>query len=59
MLLAISQTVSQFSYVKEKIMLNDNTSAETRRKLAEAEDTPSEVLEQLSLDSDRSCLPRH
>ncbi len=52
MLLAIRQTVSQFSYVKEKIMLNDNTSVETRRKLAEASDKPSEVLEELSKDSD-------
>ena len=35
-------------------MLNDNTSAETRRNLAEDYDTPAEILEQLSKDSDFS-----
>ncbi len=44
---------------EEEIMLDDSTSAETRRKLAEASDTPAEILEQLSTDSDRPCLLRH
>ncbi len=34
--------------MQEKIVLNDNTLLETRRKLGEAKDTPAEVLEQLS-----------
>lgn len=35
-------------------MLDDNISAETRKKLVEASDTPAEILEQLSIDSDFS-----
>ncbi len=35
-------------------MLNDNTSPETRKKLAEANDTPAEILEELSHNSDRT-----
>ena len=33
---------------------NHNTSPESKRKLAEAENTTAEVLEQLSKDSDRT-----
>lgn len=40
-------------------MLGDNISAEIKRKLAEASDTPAEVWEELSKDSDRPCLLRH
>ncbi len=35
-------------------MLDFNTSPEARRKLAEADDTPADILEELSRDSDRT-----
>lgn len=37
-------------------MLDPNTSPEARRKLAEADDTPADILEELSKDSDRTTL---
>ena len=39
----------------EKIMLDyNNTPSEIKRKLASSEDTPADVLEKLSKDSDRT-----
>ncbi len=41
---------------------DSSTSPEARRKLAESEDTPAEILEQLSIDSDRivrSCVAKN
>lgn len=35
-------------------MLDPNTSPEARRKLAEANDTSADILEELSKDSDRT-----
>jgi hypothetical protein len=35
-------------------MLDPNSSTEARRKLAEADDTPADILEELSKDSDRT-----
>ncbi len=40
-------------------MLDNETSAENKRKLAEASDTPAEVLAELSKESDRPCLLRY
>lgn len=35
-------------------MLDSNTSPEAKRKLAETDDTPADILEELSKDSDRT-----